>query len=281
MMEAEPEKSLPRAGLVSQIRQNWSVFEDEALAQQMQQQEISEHLVGNRVRNKILREDIPLSRQEQQIEEQQATADLQQYKQKLDEVAEKDEEIARDLAWKQERRFKFDAQYVAKRDEAFTKNLQRIEREYREKRAREGEYSEYRDRDRGELSYHDLGGGLQYHEDQYQLQVARPALVTEEPVYINNNTNITNITTSSSSPGAGAEPLSHNISSEFSGGRSSRSSRASSSSQSSEGSNNPSELAMAGACGGAPAQPSDYIGKKGGHYVELHEGGRGRGGRTD
>ena len=248
MMEAEPEKTMPRSGLVSQIRQNWSVFEDEALAQQMQQQEISEHLVGNRVRNKILREDIPLSRQEQQMEEQQATADLQNYKQKLDEVAEKDEELARDLAWKQERRFKFDAQYVAKRDEAFAKNLQKIEREYREKRAREGEYSEYRDQGRGraELSYHDLGGGLQYHEDQYQLQVARPALVTEEPVY--NNT-----------PG----PASHNISSEFSGGRStsSRSSRVSSSSQSSVGSisNNTSELA--GACGGAPAQPSDYIGK--------------------
>ena len=78
MMEAEPEKTMPRSGLVSQIRQNWSVFEDEALAQQMQQQEISEHLGGNRVRNKILREDIPLSRQEQQMEEQQATADLQQ-----------------------------------------------------------------------------------------------------------------------------------------------------------------------------------------------------------
>ena len=249
-MEAEPEKTMPRSGLVSQIRQNWSVFEDEALAQQMQQQEISEHLGGNRVRNKILREDIPLSKQEQQLEEQQASADLQKYKQKLDEVAEKDEEIAKDLAWKQERRFKFDAQYVAKRDEAFAKNLQRIEREYREKRAREGEYSEYRDRDRGrgrgELSYHDLGGGLQYHEDQYQLQVARPALVTEEPVY--NNT---------TSPGP--EPVSHNISSEFSGGRSSRSSRASSSSQSSVASNNTSELA--GACGGAPAQPSDYIGK--------------------
>ena len=244
--------------MVSQIRQNWSVFEDEALAQQMQQQEISEHLVGNRVRNKILREDIPLSRQEQQIEEQQATADLQQYKQKLDEVAEKDEEIARDLAWKQERRFKFDAQYVAKRDEAFAKNLQRIEREYREKRARDGEYSDYRDRDRGEQSYHDLGGGLQYHEDQYQLQVAVPALVTEEPVYINNNTSTTTTTTTTTSSPR-AEPLSHNISSEFSGGRSSRSSRSSSSSQSSLGSNTTSELA--GACGGAPVQPSDYLGK--------------------
>ena len=256
MMEAEAEKTMPRSGLVSQIRQNWSVFEDEALAQQMQQQEISEHLGGNRVRNKILREDIPLSRQEQHLEEQQASADLQQYKQKLDEVAEKDEELARDLAWKQERRFKFDAQYVAKRDEAFAKNLQRIEREYREKRARQEEYSEYRDRGqgRGELSYHDLGGGLQYHEDQYQLQVARPALVTEEPVYNNTTSPATSPATS-----PGAEPLSHNISSEFSGGRSSRSSRASSSSSSSVASNNTSELA--GACGGAPAQPSDYIGK--------------------
>ena len=249
-METETEKTLPRSGLVSQIRQNWSVFEDEALAQQMQQQEISSHLLGNRSRNRILREDIPLSRQEQQIEQQQASADFKQYKEKLDEVAERDAEVARDLAWQQETRFKFDAQYVAKRDEAFAKNLQRIEREYREKRAREGDGGEYhQQRTGGEMSYHDLGGGLQYHEDQYQLKVARPAMVTEEPLYVNNNNNVH----SSLEPG-------HNISSEFSGGRSSRTSRTSSRSDSSMASTTTSEVA--GACGGAAAaDPSDYIGE--------------------
>ena len=248
-METETEKTLPRSGLVSQIRQNWSVFEDEALAQQMQQQEISSHLLGNRSRNRILREDIPLSRQEQQMEQQQASHDFQQYKQKLDEVAERDAEMARDLAWKQETRFKFDAQYVAKRDEAFAKNLQRIEREYREKRAREAE-EQQRGGARADMSYHELGGGLQYHEDQYLLQLARPALVTEEPLYVNNNNNI--------SP---AQP-SHNVSSEFSGGRSSRSSRTSSSSERSLASTSTAHSELVGACGGAPASdPSDYIGE--------------------
>ena len=68
-MDAGTEKSLPRPGLVSQIRQNWSVFEDSALAQQMQQQEISRHLHGNRQRNQILRGDIPQARAEQSLED--------------------------------------------------------------------------------------------------------------------------------------------------------------------------------------------------------------------
>ena len=85
-MEAGTEKSLPRPGLVSQIRQNWSVFEDQALAQQIQQQEISKHLIGNRHRNQILREDIPQAKKEQSLEEIQASYEYNQYRQKLDQV---------------------------------------------------------------------------------------------------------------------------------------------------------------------------------------------------
>ena len=39
-------ESMPRAGLVSQIRQNWSIFEDEALATRIQHEEINQHYQG-------------------------------------------------------------------------------------------------------------------------------------------------------------------------------------------------------------------------------------------
>ena len=137
-MDAGTEKTMPRAGLVSQIRQNWSVFEDQALAQQIQQQEISQHLIGNRNRNQILREDIPQAKKEQSLEEVQASLEYRDYRQRLDEVAHRDAVIAEELTRKQESRLMAgnDVQYVKARDEAFACNLHRIEREYRKREAR-------------------------------------------------------------------------------------------------------------------------------------------------
>ena len=310
---------MPRAGLVSQIRQNWSVFEDQALAQQIQQQEISQHLIGNRNRNQILREDIPQAKKEQSLEEVQASLEYRDYRQRLDEVATRDAVIAEELTRKQHLRLGAsgdDPQYVAARDEAFARNLARIEREYRERQRGQGQpqghsrqasephtrgqagpghhtrtssqlasHEVTRSRD---TTFHDLGGGLQYNDDQYLVQVARPAMVTDEPVYMNNP--------SPSSPGGHSlngqfsldslppptpfrgEPSkphteqsghnssveytrrprdnreAHNVSSEFSGGRSSQSS---SRSRSSLASTSPSEVL--GACGGAPLSSSDLV----------------------
>ena len=55
-MEGE---SLPRSGHVSQLRQNWTVFEDASLAVELQNHEITEHYHGNRTRNQIIRSDVP------------------------------------------------------------------------------------------------------------------------------------------------------------------------------------------------------------------------------
>ena len=312
-MDAGTEKSLPRPGLVSQIRQNWSVFEDSALAQQMQQQEISRHLHGNRQRNQILRGDIPQARAEQSLEEVQASLEYSQYRQRLDEVAVRDAELAEQLGRKQEFRSTSDAQYIVQRDEAFAKNLQRIEREYREKQSRApgAEPSQPRPQSRAspapapgprdsrdtrdrhmspahsrDVSYHELGGGLQYHEEQYQVQVARLAQVTEEPLYMNNvgqeaaraspllpptpfrgqgdlgqqhgeaasHSSYSDFTRDlHPDPGdlrLDPRDSGHNISSEFSGGRSSQSSTRS---RSSLASTSPSELL--GAAGGVAAAP--------------------------
>ena len=331
-MNAGTEKTMPRAGLVSQIRQNWSVFEDQALAQQIQQQEISQHLVGNRNRNQILREDIPQAKKEQSLEEIQASLEYRDYRQKLDEVATRDAVIAEELTRKQGPRLSVDtdAQYVAARDEAFARNLQRIEREYRErqrgqapapghsrkssephrgKQAVSGHHSRTsshlathentwhvpgtREDSRHvpgtrDTTFHDLGGGLQYNDEQYLVQVARPAMVTDEPVYMNNpKTSVASGHSLSAhydmdslpppTPFRGESSKQykeqsdhnssgeysrrprdfregHNVSSEFSGGRSSQSS---SRSRSSLASTSPSEVL--GACGGAPLTSADPV----------------------
>ena len=59
----------PRAGLVQQIRQNWAVYEDGALASRLQEEELEQHYHNNRHRNQQIREDIPQARQAQQQEQ--------------------------------------------------------------------------------------------------------------------------------------------------------------------------------------------------------------------
>ena len=216
-------------------------------------------------------------------------------------MSQRDAQIAQELTRKQQviRQDSNDAQYIAKRDEAFAKNLQRIEREYRERQRMESpalshsrqmsESSQHsrvppthaRDdmlppthaRDeilppthaRDDMSYHDMGGGIRYDDDKYLVQVARPALVTDEPLYMNNVRDTgtpdstllppTHSTLLPPTPFRGESqrgepskfPDIHNVSSEFSGGRSSQSSIRS---RSSLASTTPSEVL--GAVGGAP-----------------------------
>ena len=59
----------PRAGLVQQIRQNWAVYEDGALASRLQEEELEQHYHNNRHRNQQIREDIPQARQAQHQEQ--------------------------------------------------------------------------------------------------------------------------------------------------------------------------------------------------------------------
>lgn len=265
---------MPRPGHVSQLRQNWSVFEDEAFATKMQHEEINQHYHGNRHRNQQIREDIPQARRVHSIEEQNANQEHYDYKQKLDELAERDAQLARELAWTQESDYESHAHYIAKRDEVFARNLQRIEHDYRQtQRYANTNYtpSQVEENDKlQDMSYHDLGGGLQYNDEQYQVKIARPATITEEPVYANNLNGATFARRDfgpkftqgnqrgepSKMPRERAEtPL--NTSSDTSGGRSSRTSSRSGSSIAST------SCSDMGACGGATSltpDPNDILG---------------------
>jgi len=96
-------KSLPRAGHVSQLRQNWSVFEDEALANKIQHEEINHHYQGNKNRNQQIRADIPQVKELQTQEVEVANNEMTKYRQRLDAQAELDEKLALQLALGQSR----------------------------------------------------------------------------------------------------------------------------------------------------------------------------------
>ena len=171
-----PGKSMPRPGLVSALRQGWAVQEDLALAEKIQQAEVRQHYGGNRDRNRQIRADIPQAKEVQEEEEVRKRREEEEHRERMQRQAERDARLAQELAGFSRTSTRKDS-YETKRDEVFAKNLQRIEAEYRERQSREQE--------KEDLSYHDLGGGLQYQDEEYQVQVARPAHVTEEPLYMN------------------------------------------------------------------------------------------------
>ena len=173
-----PGKSMPRPGLVSALRQGWAVQEDLALAEKIQQAEVRQHYGGNRDRNRQIRADIPQAKEVQEEEEVRKRREEEEHRERMQRQAERDARLAQELAGFSRTSTRKDS-YETKRDEVFAKNLQRIEAEYRERQSREQE------KEGDDLSYHDLGGGIQYQDEEYQVKVARPAHITEEPLYMN------------------------------------------------------------------------------------------------
>lgn len=111
MSESEPnlpaDKLLPR-GRVNEVCQEWMVREDGALAYRLQNQEISEHLSGNKYRNAVVREDFPRAKTEQMREQQLAEQTAMIYQRMLAEQEEQDNIVAKQLAadLEQEERYK-------------------------------------------------------------------------------------------------------------------------------------------------------------------------------
>jgi hypothetical protein len=59
-------------GKFSRLRENWSVFEDGALAERLQSEEINTHLSRNQQRNEQIRQDLPYALEEQSREDKTA-----------------------------------------------------------------------------------------------------------------------------------------------------------------------------------------------------------------
>ncbi|CAG9797085.1 unnamed protein product [Chironomus riparius] len=85
-------------GKVKSVCQEWLVREDNALAYQLQNQEILDHYKGNRYRNQIVREDFPRALSEQIREKEDAERQAMLYHQMIEEQEQADAVVAREYA---------------------------------------------------------------------------------------------------------------------------------------------------------------------------------------
>ncbi|XP_063366579.1 uncharacterized protein LOC134655051 [Cydia amplana] len=86
--------TMPKLGHVGDLREQWLVRADGALAHRLQDREISSHLCENRFRNRQIREDFPVALSEQQgLEHEARLRELARRRQ-----ADVDAEIAREMA---------------------------------------------------------------------------------------------------------------------------------------------------------------------------------------
>lgn len=202
-------------GQVSRLRQNWAVHEDGALAERLQSQEYHQHLSGNKQRNHQIRQDFPQALQEQTRERVQAQIVYQDHIRKVREQEDRDAEIARRMALEWEAKEREHRAYEATRDEIFARRIQNLEASKRSAPAAAQQPRSppirptsrtpplpvlsngdvpYASSDIPEIARPSQGGVerlLHYerdrpHPESYQLKMARPARVTPEPLYANN-----------------------------------------------------------------------------------------------
>ena len=220
---------------------------------------------------------------------------------KLNEQAQKDAQLARELALSEQDEIREDAEYIAKRDAQFARNIQKMESRYHATKAANNPQAQtmqpsfltngpvsqdpfshsshthqqqqatatgtrsLRDQNRHQdLSFHDLQGGLQYNDEQYQVKLARLAVVTDEPLYANQRNKTTDLNTSASTEEGDRSTIRSTTSATTT--TSTASSSTSSRSRSSVASTGYSEM---GACGGAAAlvpevaaYPNEILGEK-------------------
>lgn len=94
MSGSQASGTMPKLGHVTDLREQWLVRTDGALAHRLQDREISSHLCENRYRNQQIREDFPVALSEQKdIEHEVHMRELARRRQ-----AEIDAEIAREMA---------------------------------------------------------------------------------------------------------------------------------------------------------------------------------------
>uniref|UniRef100_A0A2C9LLI6 Coiled-coil domain-containing protein n=1 Tax=Biomphalaria glabrata TaxID=6526 RepID=A0A2C9LLI6_BIOGL len=99
MAEAkDDEPTFPRKGKVQEVRKQWAVHEDGALAYQIQNEEIDQHYGMNRYNRRLVREDIPVAKivqsEEEILRQQERLKELAILKA----MAEEDEKVAKRIA---------------------------------------------------------------------------------------------------------------------------------------------------------------------------------------
>lgn len=120
-------EALPR-GRVNEVCQEWMVREDGALAYRLQNEEITEHLSGNKFRNALVREDFPRAKSEQLREQRLAEQTAMIYQRMLAEQEEQDSIVAKQLAEQLEREERQKRRMLEKKDQDIVKQMLQRER---------------------------------------------------------------------------------------------------------------------------------------------------------
>ena len=171
--------TLPTGGHVSKLRANWTVHEDCALAQRLQSEEINQHYHGNRQRNHQIREDVPRARQEQTIEVEQACRLAEERRRALHELESQDAEIAKHEQCRQDSDLARQIQHSNNHHQRFYQNSSTSGTPPLPIMA-DGDVPGMME------AAEDLPRQIVYNDEQYQVKLARPALIRDEPVYANN-----------------------------------------------------------------------------------------------
>lgn len=133
MAEAKEEQNLPPEGRVQEVRKQFSVHEDGALAYRIQNQEIEQHYGINRNNRRTVREDIPVARICQSHEEIEAQKERMRKLAALQAQAEADEIVARRINRQVQDEVRRDETIRVMEDEELAKLLQDKEKKKYEK----------------------------------------------------------------------------------------------------------------------------------------------------
>ncbi|KAL0276835.1 UNVERIFIED_CONTAM: hypothetical protein PYX00_004316 [Menopon gallinae] len=126
--------TLPPRGRVNEVRREWLVHEDEALAYRLQDEEIKQHLTGNKSRNLQIREDFPRAKDEQKREAEEAARLHQQF---LMQQEQQDARVAAQLADIIEKEEEDRRRMLEEEDKELARLLQEKEKQRIERRERE------------------------------------------------------------------------------------------------------------------------------------------------
>ncbi|KAK6622128.1 hypothetical protein RUM44_001935 [Polyplax serrata] len=170
--------TLPPRGRVNEVRREWLVHEDGALAYRLQDEEIKQHLIGNRSRNTQIREDFPRAKDEQQREAEEA---IRLHQQLLYQQEQQDAKIAEQLAYKIEKEEEERRRMLEEEDKELAKLLQEQEQSKVSKR----------ERDLRELETHTPKKEQYYYDDKRNLNQQRP--LTNQRMFYYDDNNLSDI----------------------------------------------------------------------------------------
>ncbi|XP_053628444.1 coiled-coil domain-containing protein 50 isoform X2 [Cherax quadricarinatus] len=100
MADGGSPEDLPQRGRVTEVCREWLLHEDQALAYRLQNEEYQTHLLTNRERNQLLRQDTPKAREEQMREDHEAALAQTAYELALAQQEARDADLAANLAQK-------------------------------------------------------------------------------------------------------------------------------------------------------------------------------------